>query len=442
MGRVGWSPRHRQLVVHALQRHRRRRRRLRRLPHAGPVLRRRPRAPDALAHQRHRRVVVADDRRAQAPARGGGRGSTGDRARHRDPGVHQRHVGQGLPRAHPARGGLGGRHLLPPDATDGGPRRRGRAALLPVHRRPHRHRARPVQLRFVRLRPRARRGRTDRERDPRCLRDEGRDDGGLAEQGLARARARARHLGVRRHRLQGGVVAAGNRERRPAGYRRVPLRDAREADALGVLEPRVGRSPGGGDRVRAGDRPRAHQRGARPVVHGVSGSAGLLHALGRGVPPRRVRDRAARSATTPTRGRRRASCPRRARTRSARRSRTPAWPSSSPTRSCGRQPSSRGHHAKRHPRADERPRGVRGGARAALDGVAELPLHRAQPQLDEHRPGRQHRHGAARHAQRRRRSARRADLDQRARGRRRVRPRRRSRTRSSTAARSSTTRAT
>ena len=32
----------------------------------------------------------------------------------------------------------------------------------------------------------------------------------------ARARARARHLGVRRHRLQGGVVAAGNRRAPPS----------------------------------------------------------------------------------------------------------------------------------------------------------------------------------------------------------------------------------
>ena len=32
-------------------------------------------------------------------------------------------VGQGLPRAHPARRGLRRRHLLPADAADGGPRR-------------------------------------------------------------------------------------------------------------------------------------------------------------------------------------------------------------------------------------------------------------------------------------------------------------------------------
>ena len=77
-------------------------------------------------------------------------------ARHRDPGVHERDVGQGLRRAHAARRGRGRRHLLPADAADGGARRRGRAALLPVRRRPHRHRARHVQLAVVGLRAHAR----------------------------------------------------------------------------------------------------------------------------------------------------------------------------------------------------------------------------------------------------------------------------------------------
>ena len=154
-----------------VQRHRRRRHRLRRVPRAGPVLRRRPRAPHALAHERDRRVVVADHRRAQAAARGRGRGGARDRTRHRDPGVHERHVGEGLRRAHPARRGARRRHLLPADAADGGPRRRGRAALLPVRRRPHRHRARPVQLGLVRLRAHARRrSRRSPTRFPRCAR--------------------------------------------------------------------------------------------------------------------------------------------------------------------------------------------------------------------------------------------------------------------------------
>ena len=66
------------------------------------------------------------------------------------------------------------RHLLPADAADGGARRRGRAAVLPVRRRPHRHRARHVQLAVVGLRAHPGGGRTDRERDPRGVRDEGR----------------------------------------------------------------------------------------------------------------------------------------------------------------------------------------------------------------------------------------------------------------------------
>ena len=49
--------------------------------------------------------------------------------------------------------------------------------------------------RLVRLRARPGRGRTDRERDPRGVRDEGRDDGTVAEQGRARARARSSSSG-------------------------------------------------------------------------------------------------------------------------------------------------------------------------------------------------------------------------------------------------------
>ena len=178
---------------------------------ARAVLRRRPRPPDAVAHERHRRVVVADDGRAQAAARGRGRGGARGRARHRDPGLHQRGVGQGLRRAHAARGGARRRHLLPADPAHGGARRRGRAALLPVRRRPHRHRVRACSTRLVGLRARPRRGGAHRQRDPGGVRDEGRDDAGLAQQGRALARARARHLGVRRHRLQGRLAAAGHR---------------------------------------------------------------------------------------------------------------------------------------------------------------------------------------------------------------------------------------
>ena len=65
----------------------------------------------------------------------------------------------------------------------------------------------------------------------------------VAEQGCARARARARHLGVRHHRVQGRMVAAGHRRARAARHRRLPLRDAREADAhraTGTWSGRVG----------------------------------------------------------------------------------------------------------------------------------------------------------------------------------------------------------
>ena len=48
----------------------------------------------------------------------------------------------------------------------------------------------------------------------------------------------------------------------------------------------------------------------------------------------------------------------------------------------------------------------------ALDELAELPLHRTQPQLDEHGAGRQHGDAAPRHAQRGRRVDGGADLDQ------------------------------
>ena len=62
---------------------RRRRHRLGRVPDAGALLRRRTRAPDAVVHQRHRRVLVADDRRAKAAAGGRDRG----RARAANPDV-------------------------------------------------------------------------------------------------------------------------------------------------------------------------------------------------------------------------------------------------------------------------------------------------------------------------------------------------------------------
>ena len=53
-----------------------------------------------------------------------------------------------------------------------------------------------------------------------------------------------------------------------------------------------------------------------------------------------------------------------------------------------------------------------GGAQGALVEPVELPVHRAQPQLDEHRAGGQHGDLAPRHAQRRRRADGGAHLDQ------------------------------
>ena len=67
----------------------------------------------------------------------------------RGAGLHRGDGGQGLPGTDAARPAGGRRHRLHPDADDGGPRRRGRAELLPLHRRSHRHRARHVQFAVV-----------------------------------------------------------------------------------------------------------------------------------------------------------------------------------------------------------------------------------------------------------------------------------------------------
>ena len=71
-------------------------------------------------------------------------------------GLHGGDVGQGLPGPDAARPAGRRRHRLHPDADDGGPRRRGRAELLPLHRRSHRHRIGHVQLAVVGLRVDAR----------------------------------------------------------------------------------------------------------------------------------------------------------------------------------------------------------------------------------------------------------------------------------------------
>ena len=154
------------------------------------------------------------------------RGSACDRPRHRDPGVHERDVGQGLRRAHAARRGRGRRHLLPPDAADGGARRRRRAALLPVRRRPHRHRARDVQLAVVGLRAHARGigARSPTQIPAVCATKEGTMEH-WRERRAARARARARDLGVRLHRVRGRLAAAGHRRRPRSSAPRLPPRD-------------------------------------------------------------------------------------------------------------------------------------------------------------------------------------------------------------------------
>ena len=158
----------------------------------------------------------------------------------------------------------GRRHLLPADAADGGARRRGRAALLPVRRRPHRHRARHVQLAVVglRARPGRRRPPIANEIPAVCATKEGTMEHWRSK-ARARARARARDLGVRHHRVPGGLVAAGHRRCRATRHRRLPLRDPREADAHRLLEPGVGGPARRSHRVRAGDRPRPDQRGGR-----------------------------------------------------------------------------------------------------------------------------------------------------------------------------------
>ena len=123
---------------------------------AGALLRRRPRARRCSGS---RAASPSGGRSPWTSARSWSRSRSTRRARStptRDPGVHRRDVGEGLRRAHPARAGRRRRHLLHPDAADGGARRRRRAALLPVRRRPHRHRPRHVQLAVVGLRAHAR----------------------------------------------------------------------------------------------------------------------------------------------------------------------------------------------------------------------------------------------------------------------------------------------
>ena len=115
---------------------------------------------------------------------------------------------------------------------------------------------------------------------PRGVRDEGRHDGALAQRRAARARARARDLGVRLDRVPGGLAAGGHRRAGAARHRRLPARDSRQADPHRVLEPDLG------GRIAEAI---AHARETRldRIIEGVGGlvlrlpgSARLLHPLG------------------------------------------------------------------------------------------------------------------------------------------------------------------
>ena len=75
--------------------------------------------PNALVHQRYRRVLVADHRRAKALAGSRDRGRRAPPTRCRHPGLHRGDVGQGLPGTDAARAAVGRRHRLHPDPDDG-----------------------------------------------------------------------------------------------------------------------------------------------------------------------------------------------------------------------------------------------------------------------------------------------------------------------------------
>ena len=106
------------------------------------------------------------------------------------------------------------RHRLHPDTDDGGPRRGGRAELLPLHRRSHRHRLGHVQLAVLRLRADSGRGCAHLLGDPCRLRHEGGRVPAREQPAAARPRAQSDDLGVRPDRLPRGLAARGHRRAR------------------------------------------------------------------------------------------------------------------------------------------------------------------------------------------------------------------------------------
>ncbi len=179
--------------------------------------------------------LTLDERKLLAG--GGDRGRRARSTRRRGAGLHRGDVGEGLPRAHAARAAGRCRHRLHPDADDGGPRRRGRAAVLPLHRRPHRHRAGDVQLAVLRIRPHARESARIYDEIPAvCATKEG---------AFRPAASRLLHqlapdltiwecdkTVYRAGWLRDGIVV-----RRAAGHRRVSVRDAERPIVFDVLGP-------------------------------------------------------------------------------------------------------------------------------------------------------------------------------------------------------------
>ena len=208
--------------------------------------------------------------------RGGGRRGAGGGAGDGDPGVHERGLGQRRRRAHAPRPGARRRHLLPADAADGGPRRRGRAALLPVHRRSHRHRARHVQLALVGLRAhRARRWPRSTTRSPPWSPSRKGVQDSISR--TAALHALAPELVIwecdlivyRAGWLQEGIVGPAQ-----LGTAGLPLRDAGQPRVHAVLGADLGRQARRGVGVRQGVGARRLQRRHRVVAGSPSTPAG------------------------------------------------------------------------------------------------------------------------------------------------------------------------
>ena len=170
-----------------------------------------------------------DERKTARRARD--RGGAGDRARHGDPGVHER-----------------GRRRRTASSSPSTPRRRAPTSATCRRRRWRCTAAKGccASSSTSPTAPTSRSACSTRRRRATCSRPEesalianempavcATKEGTLEHwrsEGRARARAGARDLGVRRHRVPGRLVAAGHRRRRAARHLRLPPRDAREAD--------------------------------------------------------------------------------------------------------------------------------------------------------------------------------------------------------------------